>query len=120
MISQRSIRVLRFLAVAVLSMTTLIVWPGTFVDDFSDNKPDGWKRVGGTWKIKDGGYHGVEPGGVEGAVLIGDPKWVRIIPLRSKCGMPKVLGWQFMFGGWISITTTIGGLIWLTSKEICT
>ena len=42
MISQRSIRVLHFLAVAVLSMTTLAVWSGTFVDDFSDNKPDGW------------------------------------------------------------------------------
>ena len=75
MISQRCVRILPFLLVAVLSMTTLIVWPGTFVDDFSDNKPDGWKRVGRTWKIKDGGYHGVEPGGVEGAVLIGDPKW---------------------------------------------
>ena len=75
MTSQRCIRVWSFFAIAVLSITTLTVWSGTFVDDFSDHKPDGWKKIGGTWKIKDGGYHGIEPNSVEGAVLIGDPNW---------------------------------------------
>ena len=75
MISQKLIEILFFFTVAVLSMTFLTVWSGTFVADFSDNKPDGWKKVDGPWKIKDGGYHGVEPNSVEGAVLIGDPKW---------------------------------------------
>jgi len=30
--------------------------------------------VGIKWKIKDGGYHGVNPNGVEEVALIGDPK----------------------------------------------
>ena len=41
MISQKLIEILFFFTVAVLSMTSLTVWSGTFIDDFSDHKPDG-------------------------------------------------------------------------------
>ncbi len=56
-------------------MISLTVWSGIFVDNFNDKKADDWKQVGIKWKFKDGGYHGINPDGVEGAALIGDPKW---------------------------------------------
>ena len=74
MVSQKLIKILFFFTVAVLSRTSLTVWSGTFIDDFSDHKPDRWKEVSIKWKIKDGGYYGVNPNRVEEVALIGDPK----------------------------------------------
>ena len=116
MISQRSIRVLHFLVVAVLSMTTLTVWSGTFVDDFNNNKPDGWKKVGGTWKIKDGGYHGVEPNSVEGAVLIGDPKWGPDYSIEAKVRNTKG-AWLAIHVRWMDINNHYDWWIDLTNKQ---
>ena len=100
MISQRSIRVLHFLVVAVLSMTTLTVWSGTFVDDFNNNKPDGWKKVGGTWKIKDGG----------------DPKWGPDYSIEAKVRNAEG-AWLAIHVRWMDINNHYDWWIDLTNKQ---
>ena len=116
MISQKLIEILFFFTVAVLSMTSLTVWSGTFIDDFSDHKPDGWKEVGIKWKIKDGGYHRVNPNGVEEVALIGDPKWRPDYFIEVKVRNAKGV-WLGIHLCWIGINNHYDWWVDLASKK---
>jgi len=116
MISIKLIKVLFLVTTVLLSMTPLIIWSGTFVDDFNDNKNDGWKELGIKWKIKDRGYHSNNPNGVEGVALIGDPGWGPNYSVEVKVRDAKGV-WLGIHLRWVDIDNHYDWWVDLASKK---
>ena len=115
MVFQKHICILLILAMGVFGMA-LPAWSGTWFDDFGDKKPDGWEIVGGTWKIKDGGYHGKEPTATEGVILIGDEGWGPDYSIEAKVRNAQG-AWLALHVRWVDIDNHYEWWIDLANKE---
>ena len=72
--------------------------------------------MGIKWKIKDGGYHGVNPNGVEGVALIGDPKWGPDYSIEVKVRNAKGV-WLGIHLRWVDINNHYDWWVDLASKK---
>ena len=104
--------------IILLNMISLTVWSGIFVDNFNDKKADDWKQVGIKWKFKDGGYHGINPDGVEGAALIGDPKWGPNYSIEVKVRNAKGV-WLGIHLRWLDTDHHYDWWIDMNNKKAC-